>query len=222
MSIEILVRGEGEASALPDRAVVRVMVEGDGSSQQDAYTKAAGAARDVDAIFERHASGFARKMTASLAVFPKTRWKKGEALKSGWRASRSTVLEVTDLKSLGVLVAELSASGVATIQGPTWQLNPDNDVHERARREAVADARRRAQAYIAELGLKLHRIAWLSEPGLRVASGQVVPMVGTAGTHSQRSLAATGEESIDVAPDEITVRAVVEMGVEAIEIDTAG
>jgi hypothetical protein len=222
MSIEILVRGEGEASALPDRAVVRVMVEGDGSSQQDAYTKAAEAARDVDAIFERYKSGFARKMTASLAVFPKTRWKKGESIKTGWRASRSTVLEVTDLKNLGVLVAELSASGVATIHGPTWQLNPDNDVHDRARREAVADARRRAQAYIAELGLKLQRVAWLSEPGLRVASNQMGPTVGTAGMHIQRSLAATADEPIDVAPDEITVRAVVEMGVEAIEPDTSG
>jgi uncharacterized protein YggE len=89
MSIEIQVRGEGEASALPDRAVVRVIVEGDGSSQQDAYTKAAEAARDVDAIFERYKSGFARKMTASLAVFPKTRWKKGESIKTGWRAAEA-------------------------------------------------------------------------------------------------------------------------------------
>jgi uncharacterized protein YggE len=199
-----------------------VTVEADGSSGQDAYTKAAKAVRDVDAIFERYNSGFARKMTASLVVLPKMRWKKGESIKTGWRASRSTVLEVTDLKSLGVIVAELSASGVATIQGPTWQLNPDNAVHERARREAVADARRRAQEYIAELGLKLHRVAWLSEPGLRVASGQVAPMVGAAGMHIRRSLAATGEEPIDVAPDEITVRAVVELGVEAIEPDTAG
>jgi len=221
MSIEILVRGEGEASALPDRAVVRVTVEADGSSEQDAYTKAAEAARDVDAIFERYNGGFARKMTASLVVVPKTRWKKGESIKTGWRASRSTVIEVTALKSLGVLIAELSASGVATIHGPTWHLNPDNDVHERARREAVADARRRAQGYIAALGFKLHRIAWLSEPGLRVASGQAAPMVGAAGMNIRRSLAATGEEPIDVAPDEITVRAVVEMGVEAIEPDTA-
>jgi uncharacterized protein YggE len=198
------------------------MVEGDGSSQQDAYTKAAEAARDVDAIFERYSIGFARKMTANLTVFPKTRWKKGESIKTGWRASRSTVLEITDLKSLGVLVAELSASGVAIIHGPMWQLNPNNDVHERARREAVADARRRAQAYVAELGLKLHRVAWLSEPGLRVATNQMGPMAGTAGMNIQRSLAATAEEPMDLAPDEITVRAVVEMGVEAIEPDAAG
>ncbi len=75
---------------------------------------------------------------------------------------------------------------------------------------------------MAELGLKLQRVAWLSEPGLRVASNQMGPTVGTAGMHIQRSLAATADEPIDVAPGEITVRAVVDMGVEAIEPDTAG
>src|SRR5712691_1856048 len=216
MSIEILVRGEGEARALPDRAGLRVTVEGEGPTQEDAYAMAGEAARDVDAVFERYQSAFGRKMTAGLVVLPKTRWKKGESIKTGWRASRTTVLEVTDLKRLGALIAELSTSGVAAIQGPTWQLDPDNGVHQRARREAVADARRRAQAYVAELGLTLHRIAWLSEPGLRVAGEQTHPVGGSAVAGLFRaSHAVAAEERIDVAPDEITVRAVVEMGVEA-------
>jgi hypothetical protein len=48
------------------------------------------------------------------------------------------------------------------------------------------------------------------------------PTVATAGLHIRRSLATTADEPIDVAPDEMTVRAVVEMGVEAIDPDTAG
>jgi hypothetical protein len=66
------------------------------------------------------------------------------------------------------------------------------------------------------------RVAWLSEPRLRVATNQMGPTVATAGLHIRRSLATTADEPIDVAPDEMTVRAVVEMGVEAIDPDTAG
>lgn len=111
MSTEILVRGTGEARALPDRAIVRVVVDGEGSSADDAFAKAGEAARAVDTVFESYLNAFARRMTASLVVLPKTRWKKGESIKTGWQASRTTVLEVTDLKRLGALIAELSASG---------------------------------------------------------------------------------------------------------------
>ena len=41
MASDIIVRGEGEVRALPDRAGIRVTIDGDGSSQEQAYETAA-------------------------------------------------------------------------------------------------------------------------------------------------------------------------------------
>ena len=48
MDAHIVVRGTGQAAALPDRAVVRVEVDGEGGSRDDAYREAAKAALDAE------------------------------------------------------------------------------------------------------------------------------------------------------------------------------
>ena len=214
MATEILVRGEGEARALPDRAILRVSIEGEGSSQDDAYKKAAREARDVDAVLERYSAAIERKTTTRLVVLPKTRWKKGESIKTGWIASRTTTVEAVDLSQLGAMIADLANAGAASIQGPTWELDSRNQVHEKARHAAVLDARKRAEAYVAALGLKVQRIAWLSEPGLRIGRESGEMSLG-GGRVMALSRGAAGAEPIEVSPEEITVRAVVEMAVEA-------
>ena len=151
-----------------------------------------------------------RAATAGLVVHPKTRWKKGESVRTGWRASRATVLEVVDLGRLGDLMAELSAAGAA-ISGPAWHLDPTNPVHGHVRRLAAEDARRRAEVYAAALGLEIVAVAWVAEPGLRKDSDHQGFDVPTA----MRMAAAPGpmaEDVINVTPAEMTVNASVEVG----------
>ena len=110
MDPHIVVRGTAEATSLPDRAVVRVEVDGEGNSRDDAYREAATLAAKVDEVVTGHAGAIARNTTAALAVHPKTRWRRGESVRTGWRGTRTTVLEVTDFSHLGDLFAELAAA----------------------------------------------------------------------------------------------------------------
>ena len=206
MAREILVRGEGEIRALPDFARVRASVDGEGVSRDEAYDIAAGAASALDAVFEEHGTAFARVITTALMVQPRTRWRKGETVRTGWQASRTSVVEITDLSRVGDLLALMTRAGAA-ISGVSWQLDPHNDAFAEARRRAGEDARGRADQYAEALGVTLGEVAWVAEPGLLTsdASSMHYAVASAAGGLAEDAV-------IDVAPEEITVRAAIEVG----------
>jgi len=210
MDTEIVVKGSATLRVMPDRAVLRVEVDGEGQSRDEAYRQAAPLATAVDGVVERHRPAVAQAVTASLTVHPRARWKRGQSVRTGWRASRTTILEVTEFAALGDLLAELATAGGA-VDGPDWVLDPDNPVHVEARRQAAADARARADAYADALGLRVTGLAWLAEPGLRQGGGPDYP-VAPAAAGARLMAAGEVEEVIDVTPAEMPVRASVEAG----------
>jgi uncharacterized protein YggE len=208
MERQVIVRGEAEVRVMPDRATMRVLVEGDGSTRQEAYSAAARPAAAVDHVLETESDSLDRVTTAALVVQPKTRWEKGQAVRAGWTAYRASVLEVRALDRLGDLVAQLTSAG-AEVSGLTWELDAANAAHDHARARAGEDSRRRAEQYAAALGVKLGVVAWIAEPGLRQAGNDHPQPIAFAAT--ARS-AAPAEGTIDVAPAEVTVAAQVEVG----------
>ena len=128
-------------------------------------------------------------------------------MRTGWRASRTSVLEVADFSSLGDLLGDVAAGGGA-VSGPFWKLDPGNEVHAEARRLAAEDARRRADVYAEALGLRVTGISWVTEPGLR----RTEPAQFTVAAAGMAGSASVNEDVIDVTPDEMTVDAAVEVG----------
>jgi len=206
-----VVRGEGEVRTLPDRATIRVTVEANEVSRDDAYRGAAGLSAAVDAVLQDEEGAIDRVITTGLVVQPRTRWRKGEAVRSGWRASRTTVVELAVLDHVGELLARLVGAG-ASISGPEWSVSATHEAQREARRDAALDARRRAEDYAAALGLTLTGVAWVSEPGLR-GGGEAPPVPMARAAAMARFAGEAAEEApIDVSPEEITVRASVEVG----------
>ena len=101
MGPEVIVKGRGEARSMPDRAVVQVVVDSEGNTREVAYAEAASAAKRVDEVISNRRSALDRASTAALVVHPTSRWKKGESVRTGWRAIRTSVLEVVDFEQLG-------------------------------------------------------------------------------------------------------------------------
>lgn len=209
MERELIVKGRGEARSLPDRAVLSVLVDAEGSTRDQTYNDAAAAAKQVDEVLATRSAGIDRVITAALMVHPKSRWKRGESVRTGWRAARGTNVEVTDLAQLGEMISELTGAG-ATISGPSWRLDESNPAHREARRLAAEDARRRAEDYAGALGLLIGDVAWVSEPGLR-APGQEDRFSGAVPA-AARAMAGESNDVIDVQPDEIRTVASVEIG----------
>lgn len=206
---------------MPDRALLRVVVGGEEGSPAAAYRETARSAQAVDAVLDRFADTIDKRTTTALTVLPKTKYAGGEYVRTGYEGTRSAVIEVTDLTGLGELMAELAAANPSEIRGPEWHIDPDNEVHDRVRKEAVMDGRRRATSYAEGLGLRITRIAWVSEPGLR---GR-----GTDGWQSSNpsaalaapaTLAARAPKPIEIPVEENRVVDVVEMAFEAEEAGT--
>jgi uncharacterized protein YggE len=208
MDRQVVVRGAGQARSLPDRATVRITVDGDGDTRQRAYREAAEAAAAVDEVLTGFADALGRSMTTALIVQPRSRYRKGESVRTGWRALRTSMIEVTAFDQLGDLLSRLTEAG-AQLDGPSWELDAGNAAYRQARRSAAEDARRRAEDYASALGLALDAIAWVAEPGLRETGSS---FGGTAYMTAASAGPTASGEPIDVSPDELTVQAVVEVG----------
>lgn len=209
-------RGTGEVRAMPDAATLRVEVEADHADQEVAYQARAAIAGRVDEVLARHDDDIARSVVTALGVQPISRWHEGQEIRTGWRAFRTTVVDVAVLDAIGPLMAALVEAGAA-VSGPRWWLAPRNPAHDTAREAAAADARRRAESYARALGLTLGPVTWVAEPGLRLG-GPGTPVAGAPGQAREmvHAVAVAGadaaEPAEDLTPGELTVRAVVEVG----------
>jgi uncharacterized protein YggE len=91
-------------------------------------------------------------------------------------------------------------------------VDDDNEAYRDARMAAAADARRRAEAYAAGLGIGLGGASWMSEPGLRLAGGGQTEFFAPA---PMQALALSAEQAepdvIDITPEDVIIRASVEV-----------
>jgi uncharacterized protein len=123
---ELIVRGVGEVRVMPDLASVRVGVEGEGQSREDAYQAASDTAKAVDGVLADFASAIGRVITAALAVQPRTRWRKGESQRTGWQAFRVSVVEISDTSRVGELMNAVAGAG-GNISGLSWTVAKENE-----------------------------------------------------------------------------------------------
>jgi uncharacterized protein YggE len=82
----------------------------------------------------------------------------------GQRAAARVALRLTDPELIGQLIARAAGELDARIDGPRWQIAPDNPVRLEAAREAARDAERKARAYAEGIGMRLGRAVRLAEP----------------------------------------------------------
>ncbi|MBO0836362.1 MAG: SIMPL domain-containing protein [Actinobacteria bacterium] len=191
---------------MPDLASITVRVEGEGQSRDDAYQMASSTAAAVDAVLADFQAAIDRASTAALAVQPKTRWRKGETQRTGWQASRVSVVEIKDTARVADLLNALAGAG-ADIGGLCWMVAPTNEAFALARQRAGEDAGARARQYAQALDIKLGPVAWAAEPGLRTRD---TAWMGAAGGPRAMS-AGAAEMPINVNPEELTISAALEV-----------
>lgn len=207
MDSELVVQGVGEVRVMPDLASVRVSIDGEGQSRDDAYQRASASSAAVDAVLSSFEAAVDRVSTAALTVQPKTRWRKGESQRTGWQASRVSVVEITDTSRVGELLNALAGAG-ASISGLSWMVAPANASFALARQRAGEDARARAEQYAQALNVKLGPVAWAAEPGLRSTQS----MGGAGAMFAGAMGGGPPEKSINADPEEVTITAALEVG----------
>jgi len=120
-------------------------------------------------------SGIAERdiQTSNLSISPvyASRSRSGNTLEDqvppiiGYRANNQVIVKQRKLDDFGKVIDTLVSAGANQVSGPNFQVEDTDGALDEARREAVADARKRAQLYAKAAGLRVRRILSISESG---------------------------------------------------------
>jgi len=184
----ITVTGEGVIEAVPDVATLTIGVTTQGVTAAEALASNTAA---LNAVLARlTAAGIAPRdlQTSNLSLNPNwTGYDSAAPTISGYVASNMLTVRVRALDSIGAVLDAAVADGANTLNGLTFGLADPTPALNEARKEAVADARAKAELLAAAAGVELGRILSISEAYANTApmpmfkaeaSAGAVPVVG--------------------------------------------
>lgn len=169
----ISLQGKGEISVAPDMAVVTTRVVTVGASAPEALQ--ANTAAIAKVIADIKAAGIEAKdvQTSGFSIYPRYEDRKilnqlqsAEPKIIGYEVSNGVTVCVRALDKLGPILDTVVASGANSVDGLSFAVSNTNEKLDEARKEAVADARRKADLYATAAGVKLGRILSISEDGV--------------------------------------------------------
>lgn len=165
----IRVTGEGKSSAAPDMATIHTGVVTQAPSAAEAL--AANNER-MRALFDKLKElGIAEKdtQTSNLNVQPVYSQSQDPKHREtprivAYQVSNQVRVKVRKLDGLGQALDELVTSGSNQLNGISFELADPSEALDKARTEAVKDAKKRAELYAQAAGVRVGEIQEISEP----------------------------------------------------------
>ncbi len=191
------VNAEGMSEGRPDMATINLGVTTQGDTAQAAMAENA---RRMNALMQAlRRAGVAERdiQTSNVSVHPQQQYRENEPpLITGYQASNTVTAKVRNVNNTGRVIDAAVAAGGNTVHGVSFSYqNPDEQL-DAARRDAIGEARRRADLYASALNMRVVRIVAVSESG---ASSPPIPMPMARMEMAQ-------DASTPIAPGEIETR----------------
>lgn len=165
MERTITVSATGTAEAEPDQARITSGVSTEAPTAREALTGNTEAMNKV--ISELKAKGIDAKdiQTASFNVEPVMDYSKdGQSPKlRGYRVSNQVVVLVRDLDKLGSVLDDLVTAGANQVQGLAFEVSKAETLKDEARKNAIANALRRAKLLASAAGAEVGEVLQISE-----------------------------------------------------------
>lgn len=181
----ITLSGHGEVTAVPDIANVYFTISKDSKTAKEAQAGVA--------LVEKKALDFLKSKniaekdikTENASVYPKYDYVRklcpqmgisgspeisydcggGKQVLSGYTASESITVKIRNIDDAGAIMQGLGDTGVSNLSGPNFAIDDEDNLKAQARKEAIADAKQKAEALAKDLGVRLGRVASFSEGG---------------------------------------------------------
>ncbi len=167
---QLNVSGNAELRVEPDLAVVTLGVTHDAKRADVAQAEVNRVASQILAAVEELGIESGDIQTSRLTINPVYEHdpERKRAVVTGFRATNTVSIRVTDLDLVGPVVDASVEVGGNELQGVSFQLEDDDAATLEALRLAVADARAKAEAMASALGTPLGRVLTASDSGARV------------------------------------------------------
>ena len=177
----ITVRGDAVIRAEPDEAVLCITLSALEATPGPALSDVSTRSSSLAAMLDEHGVAKADRSTTGITVYEEFDHTESGRRSLGHRAISRLSVRLTDPMLISRLIAQTTEDLAARIDGPRWQIAPDNPVRLQAGRQAAANAKRKAQAYAEGVGATLGRLIRLTEPDhthvIARAVGGLRPMV---------------------------------------------
>lgn len=179
----ISVSGQGRADVAPDMAVVNIGIVTTGKTAQLAQAENARVASDVTAALGQLGI-FSKDIQTHYTMSPV--YEKGDYRKAvGYRANNTITVTVNDVAKAGQVIDAALSSGATDVNGLSFGLKDAKSVRNTALQMAVQDARSKADAIAAALGVKIVGIQNVKEDGgnfarYEVANARLAKLDGAA------------------------------------------
>jgi uncharacterized protein YggE len=162
----ISVTGTAKVSVTPDTAHLSMGVRHRADSAEEALNTVS--TKTSDLIKTLTDAGIAKKdiQTTNLSVWPSYGGPRGEEI-IGYEASNSVTVKTTDIAGVGALIDEISGvvGDSLTLDGISFSVGDPDAALADVRGDAVADARAKAQQYVAGEDLTVGAILHIVENG---------------------------------------------------------
>ena len=163
----VTVTASGSVTAVPDTARITSGVATEAPVARDALAKNSEAMKKIIAGLK--AGGIDEKdiQTASFHIEPRyTRAREGEAsVIDGYRATNQVQVVVRNLDKLGEVLDRLVGLGANEMAGLSFDVSQAEKLKDDARKDAVANAQRRAKLYADAAGVELGEVLKIDESG---------------------------------------------------------
>jgi uncharacterized protein YggE len=174
MSATLSVRGSAIAPAKPDDADLTLTLSALLPTPDEALSDVAERTGELKQILTACDIPDRDRITSGITVREQRDWENQQYVHRGYLARTTVVVRLTDPEVIGRLMKDAIGDVDAEVAGPHWRVANDNPAHTEARKLAIADARRRADAYVDALGVRLGAVAEVSEPGVTTRSSHLV------------------------------------------------
>jgi uncharacterized protein YggE len=197
MERTITVSASGTAVATPDEASIQTGVSSEAKTAREALAANSRAMNEV--IAKLKASGIETKdiQTSQFSIEPVHAYpQEGQPpVITGYRAHNAVSVKVRNLDQLGEVLDQLVAAGSNEMGGISFGVSKAETLKDDARKEAMANALRRAKLYAAAAGAEVGEIVQISED---TSFSQPRPMMGGARMAMAAEAAPVERGSIDL------------------------
>jgi uncharacterized protein len=152
--------GSGDVKLQPDTAVVNVSVHGDGASSDAAQ---AVASDKMNAVLQALRSLDTVKLSDADLITQGVSTGRDWEHEGRYISDQTLSVTIHDPARSGVVIAAATAAGADSVDGPSFSLEQQSAAYRDALRSALGDARSKADAAAAAMGVKILGTTTISE-----------------------------------------------------------
>ena len=163
----IWVSGQGEVSAAPDIATIRLGIEAEAESVSDAQAQATVAMNNV--LDSLKSNGIADKdiQVQQFSIDKITEWDRIEEKQevTGYRVTHMVTVKIRDIDKAGDIIDDVAEAGgdLTRVDSINFSIEDPTEYYEEARKEAVEDAEAKAKQLASLAGVSLGKATYISE-----------------------------------------------------------